>query len=168
MELIRFRQKLEEATQGIPRKHPQAIASLSKSYPHSISLQCNPNYMDSTSDCFLYVFEQRIHPALVNKIRNIDTETSERPDFFQKLLLRHFIELHASREITDEVVVYFDGEIAKHFGIIIENDMIVSKWGIGLVWKHSVFEVPLSYGDIVKYSNGKVDNEILEELLSEI
>ena len=50
----------------------------------------------------------------------------------------------------------------------LENDMIISKWGIGLIWKHSLFELPLSYGSTVKYSDGDVDNKVLELLLSEI
>jgi len=47
-----------------------------------------------------------------------------------------------------------------HFGKI-EQDRIISKWGKGLIWEHPVFEVPLSYGHVVKYSNGIVNNEAL-------
>ena len=167
MNLEDFREEIEKATQGIPKKHPEKIASLLKIYPHSITLQCNPNCIDATTDCFLFVFESKIPKDLVDKIRNIDADTSNRKDYFQQLLNKGFIELHTPRKANDEIVVYFDCEIANHFGKL-ENDMIISKWGIGLIWKHSLFELPLSYGSTVKYSDGDVDNKVLELLLSEI
>jgi len=167
MNLKDFRKKIEEATQGIPRKHPQNIASLSKDYPHSITLQSNPNYMDSTTDCFLFVFQANIPDELVKKIGKFyeDKDTSNRVDYFLQLLDDGFIELHTLRKANDEVVVYFNDGVPTHFGRL-ENDLVISKWGIGLIWKHKLFEVPLSYGDAVKYSDGNIDNKVLKRLLS--
>lgn len=165
MNLKDFRKKIEEATQGIPRKHPENIASLFKDYPYSIMLQSNPNYIDSTTDCFLFVFQGKIPDKLVEKIRNFYEDTSTRVDYFHQLLDDGFIELHTSRKANDEVVVYFNDGVPAHFGKL-ENDLVISKWGIGLIWKHKLFEVPLSYGDTVKYSDGNIDNKVLKRLLS--
>lgn len=167
MELDDFRKELEKATHGIPRRHPQSIGALLEIYPHSISLQCNPNMMDTKSDCFLFVFEEKLPKELIRKIKGFSQNTSERFDIFQKLLNNGFIEFHTTRKTDDKVIIYFDGEIVTHFGKI-ENNKIISKWGEGLIWEHPVFEVPLSYGNTVKYSNGKVNNEVLEKLLYDI
>ena len=167
IELNDFRKELDLATQGIPRKHPQSITALLEKYPHSISFKCNPNMMDSTSDCFLFVFEEDIPKELIGKIKDYSQNFSERSDVFQKLLDNGFIELHNTRKTDDKVIVYFDKEIVTHFGKI-ENDKIISKWGVGLIWKHPVFEVPLSYGNAVMYSNGQIDIKVLEKILSDI
>ena len=55
------------------------------------------------------------------------------------------------REATDgAVVIYFNGNQTKHVGLV-DGDRIRSKWGIGYVWRHSEFEVPEAYGDLIRY-----------------
>ncbi len=163
MELNEFRKKLEQITQGcIPSKHPQCINSLLNEYSHSIIAQGNPNYMDGTTDCFMYVFKQKIPNSLMEKIYYISENSM---NYFQELLDSGFIELHDTKSTDDTVTVYFDNSVAKHFGKIV-NGEIISKWGKGLIWKHRVFEVPISYGNIVKYSNGKININILDKILN--
>ena len=165
MNLKNFREKIEEATQGIPKKHPENIASLSKYYPHSITLQSNPNCIDPTIDCFLFVFLGKLPDELVEKIGNFYDDTSNCADYFHQLLDDGFIKMHTSRKANDEVVVYFKDGVPTHFGKL-ENDLIISKWGIGLIWKHKLFEMPQSYGDIARYSDGNIDIGALKRLFS--
>ena len=168
MELNEFRKELEKATQGIPSKHPENIYSLSKDYSYSITVQCNPNFMDATSDCFIYVFKEKIPEELIKKIYKVSQKTPENSrNLLQELLDNGFVELHDTKNIGDTVIVYFDNGIVKHFGKI-EKDKIISKWGKGHIWKHIVFEVPISYGNTVKYSNGKIKIEVLETVLNNI
>ena len=86
MELNDFRKQLDLVTQGIPRKHPNAIRALSKEYTHSIALRCNPNFMNSTSDCFLFVFEEYVPEQLIEKTRTFSQQASEKSDVFQDLI----------------------------------------------------------------------------------
>jgi hypothetical protein len=165
MNLKNFRKKIEEATQGNPQKHPENIASLLKYYPHSITLQSNPISRDPTIDCFLFVFQGKLPNELVEKIEKFYDDTSNVADYFHQLLDDEFIEMHTSRKANDEVVVYFKDGVPAHFGRL-ENDLVISKWGIGLIWKHKLFELPLSYGDTAKYSDGNIDIEALKRLLS--
>jgi len=75
--------------------------------------------------------------------------------------------LHEGRKSDDQIVVYFDNKNKiKHFGKLVE-DRVVSKWGRGLVWKHRLFEVPLSYGIRVMYSNGKISENALRKIVFE-
>lgn len=163
--LENFRKKLEEATQGIPKKHPENIASLSKDYPHIITLQSNPNCIDPTIDCFLFVFKCKIPDELEKKIINIYDDASNFGAYVHQLLDDGFIEMHTLPKTSDEVVVYFKDGVPVHFGKL-ENDLVISKWGRCLIWKHKLFEVPLSYGDTAKYSDGNIDIEALKRLLS--
>ena len=67
MTLNDFRKELESATQGIPKKHPEAIKSLNIKYPHNIALKCNPNFIDTHTECFKYAFRDRIPQNIINK-----------------------------------------------------------------------------------------------------
>ena len=165
MQLIEFRQELEKATQGFPGKHPGNIKSLFSKYPHSISLQSNPNIIDTTSDCFTYAFSNLIPQKIFDKIKRFVTDDSnvDIEDYFQKLLTSDFCSVHERKKDGDKIIIYFDNDKVKHFGRI-KEDKIISKWGEGLIWKHAVFEVPLSYGNIVKYSDGNINLNILKEI----
>ncbi len=166
MEINDFRKALEKATQGIPRKHPEAIKSLFREYPHSITLECNPNMMDTKSDCFTYAFKEKIPQNIIDKIYSQEGERSNNneDDRFQELLDNGFISFHDTQKDDDDTILYFENNVVKHFGKI-EGDKIISKWGgKGHIWKHAVFEVPFSYGNTVKYSNGQVDIEVLKKI----
>lgn len=168
MTLNEFRNKLEQVAKGIPSKHPQRIDSLSKDYSHSIIVQGNPNFMDTTTDCFMYVFKDKLPDKLRETIYKVSENSQDNHrDIFQELLENDFIELHDTKMTEDTVIVYFDNGVAKHFGIIV-NGEIISKWGKGLIWKHPVFEVPISYGNIVMYSNGNTNIDVLEKILKKI
>jgi hypothetical protein len=164
MKTDEFRRELDLATQGIPSRHPQAVKDLVLKYPHTISLRCNPNMMEFTSDCFLFAFEGRIPFETLNKIQNFSTEQSKSSDMFYQLISKNYIELHNDRESDDKIVIYFKNELVTHFGKL-KDDKVISKWGGGLIWEHSIWEVPFSYGKSVKYSNGIVNNDILNELV---
>jgi hypothetical protein len=167
MEIDGLRKKLEEATTGIPTRHPERIAALKKVYPHKIAVQGNPNWIDTRTDCFLYVFRDKIAADLVEMFESI---VEDNPNLFkrigERLISEGFINLHEDRSPDDEFVVYFHEKDIKHFGKLVE-DRVVSKWGRGLVWKHSLFEVPLSYGKRVMYSMGQINETVLRKVVAE-
>jgi len=51
---------------------------------------------------------------------------------------------------SGDVVVYFEGNQVQHAGIV-QNDLIVSKWGTAHTLKHKLFEVPDTYGTTVRF-----------------
>lgn len=72
------------------------------------------------------------------------------------MLNKKFLSLHEECNNNDRVVVYFNGSEVTHFGLI-DGEKIKSKWGSGLIWEHMLFEVPVTYGNTVKFSDGLVD-----------
>lgn len=51
-----------------------------------------------------------------------------------------------------DLVFYFgDDEQFKHAGLSRTNGRLMSKWGIGHLYEHGVFEVPESYGTKVRF-----------------
>lgn len=164
MIISEFRHRLDEATQGFPRKHIERIAALKNLYPHNIILHSNPNFLDS-DDCFLYAFKNIIPNDLQKEFVDVVLENADQFEAIcQRLVSEGFIALHDEQNISDRIVVYFDGTVAEHFGKI-EKDEIISKWGKGYAWKHDLFEIPLSYGNTVKFSNGEIDIDVFRKVI---
>ena len=171
----KFRNELEKATKGHPREHIENITALKENYPHNIVCLNNqesddkliPRIYDSTEDCFVYVFKKFISEQMLisfieaskrNQTSNIPLECL--------LISKGFIDLHRNQTQFDKIIVYFNDKIAKHFAFI-ENNLIISKWGKGNVWQHELWEVPLSYGNEVMYSNGEIDKIIFNGVVSQ-
>ena len=81
-----------------------------------------------------------------------------------RLISEGILELHNSWKDDDHVVVYFNNSIPVHFGKI-DKRAIISKWGVVHVWMHGLWEVPLSYGNTVKFSDGQVDETVFWKVI---
>jgi len=164
MDEKQFRAKLDEATNGFPRKHIDRIAGLKKLYPHKISLHGNPNFFER-DDCFLYAFRNLLPDDLLAAFINL---VSDKPELFESicndLILKEFVSLHAKQIDSDRIVVYFLGNTPKHYGRI-EGDTVLSKWGNGYIWKHGLFEIPLSYGETIRFSGGVIDRSVFNTVI---
>lgn len=165
MDIDELRKKLDEITNGLPSRQPDLINKLKSQYEHGISLISNPSFIDSTEDCFVYVFKEKIPIDIRNKIRYLIQESPHIfEDMMHELISKGFLSLHDQPEKDDKIVVYFKEGLPKHFGLI-DNDKIISKWGIVHVWKHGLWEVPLSYGGIAKYSTGNINEDLLRKTI---
>lgn len=49
------------------------------------------------------------------------------------------------------IVAYLDEGRFRHVGKLVSHHRAQSKWGIGLLYEHGLLEVPISYGDSLKY-----------------
>ncbi len=165
MDEKQFRDKLDEITKhGYPKKHIDRIASLKKLYPHKISLHGNPYFFEK-DDCFLYAFRDLLPDDLLDAFNKL---ISDKPELFESichdLILKELVTLHAEQMDSDRIVVYFLANTLKHFGRI-EGDTVLSKWGNGYAWKHGLLEVPLSYGDTVRFSSGVIDQSVFNMVI---
>lgn len=50
-----------------------------------------------------------------------------------------------------DLVFYFSKGIFKHAGLWHPNGRVLSKWGVGHLFDHELFEVPMSYGSEVRF-----------------
>jgi hypothetical protein len=102
--------------------------------------------------CFSYVFRTVLgYDEETLRRFHLWTETAE------SLLSLGFVEIEEPR--NEDIVCYRreDGEyyIAHHFGIF-DDRRVISKWGIGSVFRHDLFQVPSIYGNHVLFF-GKQD-----------
>jgi hypothetical protein len=156
----KLRSKISELTTNtIPTKHNKSIEGLKSQFNHSIVLISNPNIIDTTEDCFLYVMKNILGKDDYRKLK----EGVQKINNFNELINKDFLSLHEEFNNNDRVVVYFDGNGVTHFGLI-DGEKVKSKWGSGLIWEHSLFEVPITYGNTVKFSDGLIDWNILNNV----
>jgi len=68
----------------------------------------------------------------------------------------------------NDLVVYYNGQEKTHVGRYIAPNQIESKWGVGPLFRHGLWDVPKSYGTTLRYfkppEQAKVDAFIKEAL----
>jgi hypothetical protein len=75
------------------------------------------------------------------------------PVFIEWLLGNgRLVEIECSNAANRDLVFYFDDQgRSKHAGLWLGDKRVQSKWGIGHLYKHQIFEVPESYGTNVRF-----------------
>jgi hypothetical protein len=149
-----LREQLEEITdrygddrvaEQIPR-----IAELNGRFPHSISLlqAAIPDKPETFQfNCHQYSFGLA-RAENVTRIMKEYWHVCPGREFVQFLLTR-LEEIRADNARDGDHVIYAGSEI-EHAGIA-RGERIESKWGLGHLWRHGVYEVPLRYGNHVRY-----------------
>ncbi len=68
----------------------------------------------------------------------------------------------------NDLVVYYTGQQKVHVGRYVAPNLVESKWGLGPLFRHGLWDVPKSYGDALKYfkapEQAEVDALIKREL----
>lgn len=71
------------------------------------------------------------------------------PEIHGKKILKTYFTVTTSPQKGD-LVVYYDSNSIKHWGIYLGSDMVESKWGMGSVYRHLLFDAPSEYGETIK------------------
>jgi len=63
----------------------------------------------------------------------------------------HLAEVPEDEATEGDLVFYFADSGLKHAGLLRDDGRVTSKWGIGHLYEHELFEVPESYGTYVRF-----------------
>ena len=156
-----LRRRLQEITDEAaasnvtPSELEQMIADLASTHPHSI--RCVGK--EKSHRCFAHAF-QLTQSKTYRYIAYIDA-CSGREVFFAGSEFARFLtqsgklqEISQNETRPGDVVIYFDDdEMPEHAGrIVADGKRIKSKWGGGgLLLEHRLYEVPESYGEVVRF-----------------
>lgn len=105
-----------------------------------------PLEFDGPNDfnCFLYALGlsdcQEIKDALFDKQR---TDIKAGAEYIGELLDAEV--LLPSKD--GQIVMYLAGSTPSHAARLKQRDRCASKWGLGLLWEHGLYELPTTYGD---------------------
>jgi hypothetical protein len=150
-----LREQLEEITDryGADRVAEQIprIAELNARFPHSISLlqAAIPDKPETFQfNCYQHSFGLA-RAENVTRIMKEYWHVFPGREFVQFLLNTRLEEIWADNARDGDHVIYAGSEI-EHAGIA-RGERIESKWGLGHLWRHGVYEVPLRYGNHFRY-----------------
>jgi hypothetical protein len=145
-----LRRELSRLTDLGVEEHERQIEGVRIARPHEVELveRADPAHEFA---CVMYALG--LANTIAGKLSIIDIPPAAivRPEMLDFMRATGRLTEIDRREATQgAVVIYYRGNETKHVGLV-DGDKIRSKWGIGHVWRHPAFEVPDSYGDLIRY-----------------
>jgi hypothetical protein len=140
LEEITDRYADDRVAEQIPR-----IAELNARFPHSISLlqAAIPGKPETFQfNCYQHSFGLA-RAESVTRIMKEYSHVFPAREFVHFLLDTRLEEIPIDKARGGDHVIYAGAEI-EHAGIV-RGERIESKWGLGHLWRHGVYEVPLRY-----------------------
>jgi hypothetical protein len=148
-----LRERLEDMTRvDDVSQHPALLAALTRECPNTITL-LDSIYPIRRYTCLMYVFD------FAEKAEYAAIATYERGLIYAAGAFAHWlldngvlVEVIPCDAGDGDLIFYFgDDERFKHAGLHLTNGRVHSKWGIGHLYQHGLFEVPESYGNKVRF-----------------
>ena len=167
-----LRQRLYNVlTEEKGKLHETKIVQLASRFPRAF---IKPVHFSSQKlqafNCFMHVLNlvDRVESNVFkqdDKTLNFFIDSS----FFRKLYDADVVSKTSIDQLEpNDLVVYYKGQQKMHVGRYIAPNLVESKWGIGPLFRHGLWDVPKSYGETLKYfkppEQVKVDAFIKQEL----
>ena len=158
-----LRERLREVTlNGMPDTHPDLIEQLRHVFAHSIEIVPSPTPINRYT-CAMYAFDLVEDEEYKTIVLASPAPVYASTGFVQRLIdhgtLRRLDEPQA-----DHLVVYRLDHAVTHIGRTLTRERVESKWGIGHLYRHALFEVPSQYGDECEFYATIDANVALDEL----
>ena len=150
----KLRKRLETITGMRSDKQLTAIEKLRAEFSHSIVLREKANSTRIPFNCYEYAFNIACTPPVNIISTEGDAKQNEKlavtTDFVSELIGEVLIEREPCNATDGDIIIYFDNNTPTHAGKFYKG-RVVSKWGNGHLWEHVIYEVPLRYGDRIKF-----------------
>lgn len=124
------------------------IKRLSEKFPHSIRLVQSLTLRGAPFTCFMHVFGL-IDSKEVKYIATRHKDIYPGGEYVSRMVTTGVLNPVNSAPREEDIILYFDQGVPKHAGIV-TSGRIISKWGLGHLWEHDIYEVPISYGSETK------------------
>jgi hypothetical protein len=138
--------------------HANKIEQARKVYSHSIDALTKPNE-NLRYNCVMFAFGIETDSEYFLMALRCPEDVHANTAFVQFLADRGYIVEQSSAEPKALAVYFNDGQV-RHIGRVIDNDRVQSKWGIGHLYEHAIFEVPATYGDVVRFF-GAIERDLV-------
>lgn len=138
--------------------HSILLEELSSEIQNTIQI-LESEYPIDRYTCFVYVFDFIEDPEYVGIASHGIGRVFAGTAFMNYLIDENYLKEISEEDVkVDDIVVYFNENEIKHAGQYKSKNRVISKWGIGNLYEHSNFEVPIQYGDTIRYYS-KLDKE---------
>jgi hypothetical protein len=132
-------------------EHEAILASITEGLPNSIKVLPSTVPLERYT-CIVHVFGFTEKPEYVGIAAFGTGRVFAGIEFVHWMLDRgKLMEIQFQECQKGDIILYFAlGKVA-HGGLVTANSRVVSKWGIGLLCEHEVYEIPAKYGEDVHY-----------------
>ncbi len=147
-----LRQNLQIITETTPvDQHPEKIQDLASLTGHSIKV-VGSFFAVSEYTCVVHSFDLVRDPLYVSVADFGLGRIFAGSEFIHYLLDQRLLsEYQYDSVFNGDLVMYLKNDSFKHIGLVLEKNRVLSKWGTGHLYNHLTWEVPISYGDKVRY-----------------
>lgn len=154
---------LSEMTEGASiEDHPRAIEELRSRFGHSIEIVESSHPITSYT-CAVHAFGLIDDQTYIEVASYGLGRTFAGREFVEFILAKNLLtELSTHRLTENSLAIYLDHAQFRHVGIVRSRGRLLSKWGTGHLYEHPIWEVPLAYGDTVKFFSPLTTDEGLE------
>ena len=134
-------------------QHPVLLAEVTREFPNSIRIT-ESSYPIDRYTCLMHVLNFTEKPEYIAIAAYGTGRIYAGTDFAHWLIERGLLAEVSQAEAKDgDLVFYFSEGTFKHVGLWRLNGRVLSKWGVGHLYDHGLFEVPTSYGTDVRFCN---------------
>ena len=142
--------------------HPALIEEMRTQFCHTIARRQGPAAVDRYT-CAVYAFDLVEDPTYVSIATFGLGRTYAGAEFVEFLLENGLLtERPLEGGVEGDLVMYLDDGRFRHVGKLHTPNRVVSKWGTGHLWEHELWEVPLNYGNELRFFEGPVDDAGLD------
>jgi len=145
-----------------PDEHPAEIERLREEIAHSIELLEGAAPI-SDYTCAVHAFDLIQDPTYESVATFGLCKTFAGKEFIHFLLDQELLEERALDDRAGgRLLMYFEGGDFQHIGTLLAENRLVSKWGMGHLWEHGIWEVPANYGDELRLFEAPADGAGLD------
>lgn len=160
--LTTLRHELSEITEIAPvHEHPARIATLQPEHGHTIAV-IESAYPIERYTCGVHAFYLIEDPTYVEVAGFGLGRTFAGPEFLIFLLQNKLLTPRQSPIVPGDLIVYLEGGTFRHVGRMKTETRVLSKWGIGCLYDHGIWEVPSGYGEEIQYFVGPDEDASFE------
>ncbi len=139
--------------------HPELIVQAHDTTPHTIKILTGPND-NRRYNCVMFALGIETDPEYFAMAVRCPAEIHADTNFIQFLVDRSYLMESESQE-PGALIAYLNDDQFRHIGILTENGRVRSKWGVGLLYEHAPFEIPISYGSAFRFFGPMKRNAVL-------
>jgi hypothetical protein len=142
-----------EETDGV--RHQEILGELSREHVNTIKI-IESRHPLGRYTCFVHAFGFTERPQYVSIAQIGFNYVYASPEFVHWLFDQgRLYEIPESDLVPNDIAFYstIDG-LVRHAAIFLGTDRFQSKWGLGYLFEHRLFEVPDSYGNFVRFFRG--------------
>ena len=127
-------------------RHPALLVEVTRVCPNSIRVVQSPTPINRYT-CLMHVLDFTENPKYADIAGSGLGRIYAGDDFAHWLIGRGLeAKMPQADAQEDDLVFYFSEGTFKHAGLCRPSGRVLSKWGVGHLYDHNLFEVPASYG----------------------